>query len=265
MSLFILKAIISFIVGFVWITGSSMFAEKLGPKIGGVIAGLPATMVVALLFIGLTQGGLVASLSTTAIPLTLSVNAVFVVLFILLSKRFSVLLSLLTSLIFWFFATFLIALQTYSNFSVFILLGSGIIFLCYYILEKKMCIHVVEGKKLVFNTSQIIFRGMLGGVAVFFSVVMSKISGPTMAGIFATFPALTVAMIVIIYRTQPVTFLHSLLKNFIISGTLNVILFVISARYLIIYFGLSLGIFFSLCISIVFAFVLYFVINKKLS
>lgn len=48
MSFFVIKTIISFVVGFVWITVASIFAERLGPRLGGVIAGLPATMVVAL-------------------------------------------------------------------------------------------------------------------------------------------------------------------------------------------------------------------------
>lgn len=265
MSIFAAKTVISFIVGFVWITTSSLFAEKLGPKIGGVIAGLPATVVVALLFIGLTQGDTVASLSTIVIPLVLSINVTFVLLFIVLSKKFSVLCSLLGSLVFWFFATFLISSQVYSNFSIFVLVGGGIIFLCYYILEKKMDIPVVQGKRIILSTAHIVFRGIVGGAVVFFSVIMSKIAGPTIAGIFASFPGLTVALIIIMYSTQSIPFLHSLLKNFIISGSINVMVFVISARYLILYFGIYVAMLLSLLVSILSAYGLYFLVNKKLS
>ena len=44
---FILKLALSFLIGGLWITVASVAAERLGSKIGGVIAGLPSTAVVA--------------------------------------------------------------------------------------------------------------------------------------------------------------------------------------------------------------------------
>ena len=36
-SIFVLKVLIAFIIGSVWITGSTIIAEKFGPKIGGLM------------------------------------------------------------------------------------------------------------------------------------------------------------------------------------------------------------------------------------
>ena len=52
---FWIKFGLSFLVGGVWVTLSSVAAERFGSKAGGLIGGLPSTIVVTLLFIGLTQ------------------------------------------------------------------------------------------------------------------------------------------------------------------------------------------------------------------
>ena len=49
--IFIIKLILSFIVGVVWITCVTVFAEKFGSRVGGAVAGIPATMVTNLFFI----------------------------------------------------------------------------------------------------------------------------------------------------------------------------------------------------------------------
>lgn len=265
MSLLVLKITISLIVGFIWITASSVFAEKLGPRLGGVVAGLPATMVVALFFIGLIEGETFASQMTTVIPLAVAINSTFVVAFIALSKRLSVVVSLVVSLVFWFYLMFFISQNHTSFFSTNLVISFAIIFCSYFILEKIMKIATVSGKKITYNTNQIIVRGIIGGGVIGFSVIMSKLSGPVFAGIFASFPALTVAMILIIYRTQTVEFLHSLLKNFIISGTVNVIVFTTCIRFTFPIFGIYVGTVIALVTSGVTAYCMYYWIGKRLS
>lgn len=265
MSIFAIKTILSFIVGFIWITLSSIFAEKLGAKLGGVIAGLPATMVVALFFIGLTQGGIVASHVTTVIPLVVSINALFVVAFISFSKRFSLIVALSLAIIFWFCVMLLISLFPITSFLLILSVSCVIILTSYSLLEKRMRILAVGSKKTIYSFSQILIRGGIGGTIIVFSVLMSKISNPTIAGIFASFPALTISMIIIIHQTQTKAFLHSLLKNFIISSTVNVVGFVICIRYLFPVIGIYMGTVVALVASAFIAYLMYNFVNKRLS
>jgi len=65
---FIIKLIISFFVGAIWITSVTVISEKLGTKIGGVLGGLPSTCLIALFFIGWTQSPEVASHATIIMP-----------------------------------------------------------------------------------------------------------------------------------------------------------------------------------------------------
>jgi hypothetical protein len=53
---FVLDLFASFIVGGTWVVLASMAAQRFGGKVGGFIAGLPATSVLAIFFITYTEG-----------------------------------------------------------------------------------------------------------------------------------------------------------------------------------------------------------------
>ena len=84
---FIYKVIASIVVGGSWVAGSTVLVDKLGTKTGGLIAGLPSTVVVALFFIGLSQGTSAVVAATTVVPLTFAVNGPFLLAYAALAKR----------------------------------------------------------------------------------------------------------------------------------------------------------------------------------
>lgn len=150
------------------------------------------------------------------------------------------------------------------NFVIILGISGIIIFFSYLILEKKMNVVTVPGKRIAYDIPQIIFRGGIGGMIIAVSILVSKIFGPELAGIFASFPALTVAMIIIISTNQSVAFLHSLLKNFIISSAVIVIAFVVCVRYTFLSLGIYFGTMSSLVVSGVVAYFMFNYVNKKL-
>ena len=83
---FWIKFGLGFFVGSIWITISSVASERFGSKVGGLIGGLPSTIVVTLLFIGLTQTAERAAESAIIVPLVMGVNGIFVAVFISLSQ-----------------------------------------------------------------------------------------------------------------------------------------------------------------------------------
>jgi hypothetical protein len=46
-NIFLLKLALSFIVGSLWITMGTVLAERYGTKIGGLVAGLPSTILIS--------------------------------------------------------------------------------------------------------------------------------------------------------------------------------------------------------------------------
>src|SRR5579872_2746526 len=77
----------AFVIGGLWITITTIIAEKFGSTIGGVIVGLPSTSVVAFLFIGLDQSPAAASQATTLFPIGYAFTAIFLAAFVLFSKK----------------------------------------------------------------------------------------------------------------------------------------------------------------------------------
>ena len=116
MDIFFLKLILSFIVGSVWITCSTVFAEKFGSKVGGVLAGMPSTIVIALFFIGWTQGITAAAEATTIVPVVMGVGAIFVVVYALLSSL-NFIFAIIGSLGLWFILTLNLVSRNFHNFS----------------------------------------------------------------------------------------------------------------------------------------------------
>src|SRR3989344_1903322 len=87
MDIFLLKLILTFIVGALWVNLGMIIAEKYGTKIGGVIAGLPSTALVTLFFIGWTQSAQFAAQSTTIVPIVTGISGFFVAVYLLLEKK----------------------------------------------------------------------------------------------------------------------------------------------------------------------------------
>ncbi len=262
---FIIKTILSFVVGGTWITALSLFSERLGSKIGGAVAGIPATMVVSLAFIGVTQSALTAVATTTVIPIMLGVNIIMVIIF----------LTLLSSLGRGFWISFGAAICTWLILSWFIvtcdptLLASVIGYVLiaivgYIVVEHMLTITSVPGQQITRTNAQVIFRSLIAGTTVCGAVLAARYAGPTLGGIFATFPALTVALMLIFKLSGSENLLPAFLKNFIVVGTINVCVFVLTVRFLFPIIGVSWGTICSLIVSLASSYLLYFLVNQKM-
>lgn len=260
--IFLLKTIISFIVGVIWITLITIIAERLGTKIGGAIAGIPATIVITLFFIGWTQNPMVASEATTIIPAILGINIIFTISYILLARK-NHYISLIVSLIIWFLLAYYSTLHK-VNFTNSLISYVITLIISYFILEKRLHIIQKEEKAVGYKKFRLLFRALVAGIVIASSVVLTKISGPLVGGVFATFPALTVALIIIVHKTQSKGFLESLLKNFIILGTINVAVYVIIIKYLYVYTSLVIGTLIAFLISLISAYFTYTLIARRM-
>ena len=264
--IFLIRLILSFITGFIWITLLTILAERYGTKIGGAIAGIPATMVVALLFIGITQSADIASQATTIVPLVVGINALFVVLYIFLARMTNFVSALVLSIIGWSIIAYFLILVKLNDLIISLIGYLALVLISYFILEKRFNIKSHGKKALKYTVSQLAFRSFIGGSLIFLAVLMAKIGGPLIGGIFSSFPTLTVALIVITYMVhRDKSYTEALLKNFIITGTISVVIFTIAVRYSYPAFGLITGTISSLAISMVVSYLGYRFIIKKMT
>lgn len=260
-----LNVFLAFLIGGVWIAVVTIIADRFGSKMGGFIAGLPLTIVVALFFIGLVQGPQAASQATTVFPLIYSFTGLFLVSFAFLTKYKNFTFALIGSLAVWFILSALVVFFKIDNFVYSLIVGIPILLLCYFILQKKMQLRSMGKIKINYSKLQIVFRALFGGLVIAFAVLASKLGGPIFGGIFSGFPAVFVSTLVIGYRSRGIEFVRPMTKSMLVSGMITVVAYAIAVRYLYISNGLIIGTLLAFIISMICAYFTYHFVRKKLT
>ena len=243
------KLLLGFLVGSLWITLTTISAERFGSKVGGLIGGLPSTVVIALFFIGLTQSPRAAADATTVMPLAQGLNGLFVLTFMLLIPR-GLWLSLVGSLLLWFLQSTLLYLLDIQLFWVSLLGWLILLIFCYLASEKWMKIPS-QGKLIIsYPPTQLAWRALFGGGVIALAVFMGKVGGPLLGGIFGSFPAMFLSTLVITSNMGGPGFSRPVGKSLLVSGLINVPLYEIMVRLLYptigLYWGTALALLFSL-------------------
>jgi uncharacterized membrane protein (GlpM family) len=255
---------VSFVVGSAWVTLSSLAAERFGSKIGGLIGGLPSTVVVTLLFIGLTQTPESAASATIFIPLGMGINGIFMIVYVLFARR-GLWVALAGSILAWScLAGMLVVLEIphlWISLLAWVLLGTC----CTLLIEKCMKIASKERRTIHFTGGQIIGRTVFGGAVIAFAVFMGKLAGPMRGGIFATFPAMFISTLVIAHRTGGGEFSRAVAKSLMVSGMINVPLYALSVRFLYPAVGLGYGTFMAVVLSAGSGYLTYWFIKTTLT
>ncbi len=255
---------LSFILGSVWVTFSTVLAERYGSKLGGLIAGMPSTIVISLLFIGLTQSPGIAAKAAAIIPLTMGINCIFMILFMSLVRR-GLLLGLGSAIITWFLLAATIIELKIQAFWLSLLGWSIIGSMCLYYAEKILRIRSEE-KKIVFYTPlQFASRAFFGGMIIAFAVFMGKAAGPQLGGIFATFPAVFTSTLIIAYRSGGSNLARAIAKSLMVSGMVTVTVYASIVRVTYPLVGLVYGTLAGILVSCTSALPVYWFIRKKLA
>ena len=262
--LFWYKLGLSFIIGGAWVTVSTIAAEKFGSIVGGLLAGFPSTVAVALFFIGATQSAVVASNSTTVIPMTHGVNGLFLLIFILLIDK-GLFISLFAAFFVWFGNAFILSVTGINNFLISILVWLILFFFTFYITEKVIKINKQGKIKLHFSKRQVAVRALFGGSVIAFAVFIGKVSGPTLGGVFSTFPAMFTSTLIVTHLSGGAVFSKAVAKSMLFSGLINVTLYVIVVRYLYLWIGIYYGTAIALVIAMGIGYLTYIIMKTKLT
>ncbi len=260
----LLNTLLAFIIGGLWIIITTAVADRFGSKIGGFIGGLPSTVVVAFLFIGLAQSPEIASQATTVFPLIIGFTGLFLTSFAVIGKR-SFAAGLSGALILWLSLSSLTVIFKVENFAFSIIGYLVSLVVSYLVLEKYLFLPSADRGRIYYSKLQIAARGLFGGLMIAFAVFMSKVGGPIFGGIFAAFPAVFISTLFISYRSRGLGFSRAMTKPMLITGMVTIGVYGIAVRYLYLTSGIILGTLFSYLISMVSAFFAYQFIQKKLT
>ena len=248
--IFLFKLLISFIIGSLWITGSTILAEKFGPKVGGVIAGMPSSIVIGLFFIGWTQTPLIAAQSAVIVPIAQGISALYIFMYSYL-VRYNFHLSILVSACMWFVLTLGLVFFKFNNFGLSLLGYALFLLISYLLMEYVLQIKSIRGQSYHFSVSNIVFRAVLSGTIIALTVAFAKLGGPLVGGAFASFPAVFISSMIITYLSQGSAFSTGVMKILMLSGTTSVTVYATAVKFLYPMFGLIGGTISSFLISLV--------------
>ena len=261
--MFYLKLFLSFIVGSVWITLATIIAEQFGSKVGGVIAGVPSTILVSLLFIGWTQNLQVAQEATSIIPAILALDALFVFIYILIGKH-GFIPAIVSSTIIWIGVALTLIFSQFDRFILGLFMLVLVLIFVFNFTEKRMLISPQQRRRIKYKFGQIIIRGLITGSIIVFSVVMAKIGGPLFGGAFSCFPAVMISTMVITYYEHGMTFSRAVMKILMVSGPINVVIYAIFFRFSVVSFGLVGATLFAFAISIISTYFVYRLVKQRM-
>lgn len=260
---FYIQLFLSFLVGGLWILLATIIAEQRGSQIGGVIGGLPSTMVVTYFFIGLTQGVHFAASATTVFPLMICFTAFFLTIASLQLPR-GYWVAVLSGLAVWTAAALAVIILGINNFLL--SLSAWTVAYVFFIIFFRRYLNDTHQKiVMTYTLWQMMGRAVFAGSVVAFAVFISRVGGPVIGGVFAAFPVLYLSTFTIAYHTHGVKFTQALARPLILSGMFNCLIYALSVRYLYPAVGLYLGTAGALLISLGAGYFTYLVLGRTKS
>ncbi|MBN2604143.1 MAG: DUF3147 family protein [Candidatus Thermoplasmatota archaeon] len=225
----------------------TVIAEKYGTKIGGIIGGMPSTIIVAYVFIAINRGLEFASDSASIVPAEMGINVVFVFLFALIAFK-SKIFALVVSFICWTIMSAILFYSGIDNISI-----SVAIYVCglvstFYILEKKIKAKSVNSIKVHYTPLKIALRGVLAGTVISISVMLSNFD-PTLSGISAVFPAIFASTMIISLKEHGPVFSAGIAKSMIL-GSISIMGYAVSIYFFYEIYDLIIGSIVAFCISL---------------
>lgn len=222
---------LSFLVGGAFVALATVLADRFGSRVGGVVGGLPSTVVVALLFIGWIRGPETAAAAATLVPLAISFTGPFFVVYALAAKA-GLALALSLALGSWFALSAVTFVSGLHDFGLSLLGWILISLASFWILEKVLKVRSKARPAAAFSLRQALGRGLFGGTVILCAVLMSEVGGPFLGGIFSCFPAVFLSTLTVVHRARGPAFSVAVAKSLMVSGMINVALYGIAVRSL---------------------------------
>lgn len=253
---FYIKLTTSFIIGGLWISGVTYLAERLGTRLGGLLAGLPSTVVLSMFFIGWTQGPQVVHQATTAFPIAFGVLGPFL-LMAAGALRFGLGVALGSAFLVWAMLQWLVIRFTPPSYGLSTIYWAGMFLLTLAVMVGVMKLQPRSGRRLEYSARQMLMRAVFSGGVIVCSVMASKLGGPVWGSIFSSFPAVFTASMVITYYSLGADFARSMTLPLLVSAMVNCMVFVSVLRWSVLEIGLLPACFVAYLTSFLSAFLLY--------
>jgi hypothetical protein len=251
---FWIKLGLSFLIGGAWVAMATFLAGRFGSRVGGLVGGFPSTIVVILLFVGLTQDVGSAARSTTVIPVAMGCNGLFVVVFLLLSRR-GLAWGLVAALAAWFLLAGSLVVLGLRSLSASLAGWLLLSVFCWVVLRRRVACEPVDVPAP--RAAHLVLRACASGSVIAGAVLAAKLAGPLLGGVLAVFPAIFLSTLVITYRAGGQGFAWAVGRSLLLSGLLNVPVYALAVRWLYPWCGIAKGTLLALVVSLLTAYLSY--------
>ncbi len=239
------QALLSFVVGAGFVVLVTVLAEKGGSKIGGIVSGMPGTVMISLLFIGIHHGADFAAEAAAVVPAVLGAICVFLTSFASL-PRIAFLPRLATAVGLWLCLSYLVVVSGFSALSHALILLLVVGAACFYLMEQVLSIPSAPAIQISYSKNQLSIRALFAGLAVMTALIVSKFAGPIWGGVASAFPIANCTSFVILQDTAGLDFTRAMSKAAVVSVVCNSGIYVALAHLTYPVWGLALGTTFSL-------------------
>ncbi len=244
------------------IVALSLIAERVSPKVSGILAGYPLGAAITLFFLGFEATPQFAADSATYTLLGLISSQFFVFVYYVVSKRThrcSVLISSVAAIIGFLVCSALLHSITLPETAI--LPVTCCATLLFIILFRKIDNHYITDKVSLSFTS-IFIRAMGAATLILCVTSASSIIGEKWSGLFAAFPITLFPLILIIHLSYDRKHVHTIIKNFP-SGLGSLIIYTVAVHYFYPIFGLFTGTLFSFFLATIYLVCFFFFTSRN--
>ncbi|MEK7570399.1 MAG: hypothetical protein AAB515_03115 [Patescibacteria group bacterium] len=256
---FFIKLLLSFLIGGSYIAFAIWVSEKFGSRIGGLLIGLPGSLLISILFIAWSQGTDVAVRAMPIIPASIAANNLFIVGFIYL-RRWGRIIALAGGLLIWACLTLPLVASSIKSITLSVALAA-IFFTCAIVYLRNF-----PDRKLASITltkTEVALRIVSTGGIVCLVVLLTKILGPLWGGMFAGFPAAFSSSLVILDRRYGIDFTSSVAKT-MPHGSIGNVIFGVLFFLIVPAFGIVVGTLLAYLSALAYAFVFHrFILSQR--
>ena len=246
-NIFFLKIIISFLIAGIWIASTTLFTERFGSKIGGLVSNLPSTILISLVFVAIVKDTSYVVQSVPAVPIGMLIDTIFLFIFIILLPL-GLIISTIISLLSWFLLALLATSFNPENLTINIIAYVIVTIVTFFILEKIIKIPSAEKIDKKYTKTQMLIRALFAGSIVSSVIYISVFFNPYIVGIFSTFPAVMLTTMIILTINQNRKFAQATGKILVLSSS-NIVIYGLGVYFTYMKVGIIWGTIISFSIS----------------
>lgn len=210
-----------------WISAATLVAERLGSRLGGLVGNLPSNILVTLLFVAIAQGTAFVARATTAVPVGMTIDALFLVAYVMLLPR-GLPVAIAGSLALWLALAVAAERASFESLVGGLALFAATTVAAFWFLDRR--VKSVEGTRKPYRAADIALRALFAGTVVGGTVLLSGLLGEYWTGLMGTFPAVLLSTLVILTRAQGVAFARATGKTLVIGST-SIVVYALVVRW----------------------------------